>query len=148
MLRVCSDRRLLSRRGLVNFQELVGLHVLEDLLNATWPANLDRADLRFLAQPEVDSLVAGGHETHADCDVVIQSAARGCRELHLAPMASRRSCDGKCKYDPMVAAVRRIHKDARGLVERRHDDIGSAVVVEVAEGRAALEPFFWNSGPN
>src|ERR1035438_7095104 len=65
----------------VDLQELVRRDILQCLSNPTWPADFDRANLRFLSQPEVHALVTRRHEADADGNVVVKQSTRGSRQL-------------------------------------------------------------------
>src|ERR1017187_10316885 len=70
--------------GFVNLQKLVGRDILQYLSNPTRPADFDRADLHFVSQPEVHTLVPRQHKPDAEGNVVVKhspSASASCRRV-------------------------------------------------------------------
>src|ERR1035438_1647898 len=70
-----SDFPRSPRSRLLDSEQLVGGQIPQRLLHAARPANFERTDLRVLTQAEVHALVAGGHEPHADRNVVVENPA-------------------------------------------------------------------------
>src|SRR5208283_2427803 len=124
---------------LLNFQEPIGIDVLEGLHGSARPADLDRGDPLFASQPEVHSFVARRHEPCANGYVVVEHAARAGRELHFrANRVAVARVAHQLQRQPVIAVAARVEEDAGPLHERCDDQILEAVVVEIADRRSAL----------
>src|SRR5579862_5010628 len=128
----------LRRTSFYDRQDLIGHHICQLLLYAGGPCQFNPVDHSRVPQSEVYPLIAGRIVADGGGGLVILSTTRG-GYLHLCSQSIPVIGDtNEVQNDPMIMIRRSIDEQLRFSVQDGDHNVDLTVVVDIAEGSAAV----------
>src|ERR1022692_859992 len=125
-------------RPLRDSQNLVGRHVVQRLMDAAGPGDVDFFDHLRPPQTEVHPRIARAGIAGAGGGVIVLDARIG-RDAHLRPQSHAIALHAhQFQQNPMIAILRNVVEVLRLPVEHAHHGVNAPIVIHVPECHAAM----------